>query len=129
MQIVIALVLMFAAVDTFADEYTDTIDTFQRAEASNLFDSAYGYAVFPTIGKGGVGIGGAYGKGRVYAQGKHVGDTRLFQATVGFQWGGQAYSQIIFFQDQRAFEEFTSGNFEFGASAGAVAVSVVPASL
>ena len=67
--------------------------------------------------------GGAYGKGRVYEQGKHVGNTSMTQVTVGFQLGGQAYSQIIFFEDKRAFDEFTSGNFEFGAQATAVAIT------
>jgi lipid-binding SYLF domain-containing protein len=79
--------------------------------------------VFPTIGKGGVGIGGAHGKGRVYRGGAYVGDTSMTQLTVGLQLGGQAYSQIIFFQDKRAFDEFTGGNFEFGAQATAVAIT------
>src|SRR4029453_14349797 len=77
-----------------------------------------GYALFPTIGKGGLGVGAAHGSGRVYAKGKHIGDTTMNQVSVGLQAGGQAFSQIIFFEDQRALEEFTSGNFEFGASAG-----------
>jgi lipid-binding SYLF domain-containing protein len=107
-----------------ADDYADTIEVFRKAgESAAFFDSSYGYAVFPTIGKGGVGIGGAYGKGRVYAQGNYVGDTSMAQVTVGFQLGGQAYSMIIFFEDQRAFREFTSGNFEFGAQASAVAIT------
>jgi lipid-binding SYLF domain-containing protein len=107
-----------------ADEYSDTISIFKNAgESGTFFGKSYGYAVFPTIGKGGIGIGGAYGKGRVYAKGNYVGDTSLTQVTVGFQLGGQAYSQIIFFEDQRAFNEFTSGNFEFGAQATAVAIT------
>jgi len=107
-----------------ADEYTDTIEVFRKAgESGQFFNKSYGYAVFPTIGKGGIGIGGAYGTGRVYANGKHVGDTSMTQVTIGFQLGGQAYSQIIFFQDQRSFKEFTSGNFEFGAQATAVAIT------
>ena len=69
------------------------------------------------------GVGGAFGKGRVYAKGKYVGDTSMSQVTVGFQLGGQAYSQIIFFENERAFEEFTSGHFEFGAQASAVAIT------
>ena len=60
--------------------------------------------MFPTIGKGGVGVGGAYGKGRVYEKGKYVGDTSMTQVTVGFQIGGQAYSQIVFFQDEHALD-------------------------
>ena len=107
-----------------ADEYTDTIKVFRDAgESGTFFGKSYGYAVFPTIGKGGIGIGGAYGKGRVYVNGTYVGNTSMTQLTVGFQLGGQAYSQIIFFEDHRAYREFTSGNFEFGAQASAVAIT------
>lgn len=107
-----------------ADEYSDTVKAFRNAgETAGFFQSAYGYAVFPTIGKGGIGIGGAHGKGRVYAQGNHVGNSSMTQLTVGFQLGGQAYSQMIFFEDERAFREFTTGNFEFSAQATAVALT------
>jgi lipid-binding SYLF domain-containing protein len=120
----LAPLLLLSTVPAFADKYTDTIDVFKAAgESSHFFKSAYGYAVFPTVGKGGIGVGGARGKGRVYANGAHVGDTTMTQLTVGFQLGGQAYSQIIFFQDKRAFDEFTGGNFEFGAQASAVAIT------
>ncbi len=107
-----------------ADEYSDAADLFRNAGASQVyFDHAYGYAIFPTIGKGAIGIGGAHGKGRVFVAGEAVASTSMSQITVGFQLGGQAYSQIIFFQDRRAFEEFSSGNFEFGATASAVAIT------
>ena len=88
-----------------------------------FFNNAYGYALFPTIGKGGVGIGGAHGNGRVYQGGKVTGKTSMTQLTIGFQLGGQAFSQIIFFQDKRAYDEFTRGDFEFGAQASAVAIT------
>jgi len=105
-------------------KYADTVKIFKEAgESGSFFGNSYGYAVFPTIGKGGIGIGGAYGTGRVYAQGKYVGDTSMTQVSIGLQLGGQAYSQIVFFEDQRAFNEFTSGNFEFGAGASAVAIT------
>ena len=108
----------------WADEYQDTINLFKKSgESAKFFNNAYGYAVFPTIGKGGVGIGGAYGKGRVYAKGKHVGDTSMTQVTVGLQLGGEAYSEIIFFQNEQAFKDFTNGNFEFGADAQAIALT------
>jgi lipid-binding SYLF domain-containing protein len=108
----------------WADEYAETIGVFKGAgESGKLFSKAYGYAVFPTIGKGGIGVGFAYGQGRVYVGGQQVGDTSMTQVTVGVQLGGQAYSQIIFFEDKRAFDEFTSGNFEFGAQATAVAIT------
>ena len=104
--------------------YSDARKVFQNAgESGSFFAKSYGYALFPTIGKGGLGIGGAHGKGRVYAGAKHTGNTSVTQLTVGFQAGAQAYSQIVFFQDRRAFEEFTSGNFEFGAQATAVAIT------
>jgi len=107
-----------------ADEYAETIKVFKEAgESKRFFNNAYGYAVFPTIGKGGIGVGGAYGKGRVYRKGKHVGDTSVTQVSIGLQLGGQAYSQIIFFEDERAFKEFTGGSFEFGADASAVAIT------
>jgi len=107
----------------WADNYSDTVDLFRNAVSSEFFDDSYGYAVFPTIGKGGIGVGGAHGEGRVYSKGAHVGDTKMTQLTIGFQLGGQAFSQIIFFEDERAFTEFTSGNFEFGAQATAVAIT------
>ena len=116
------LVLPFA--QAWADKYSDTIQIFRDAmESREFFDRAVGYAVFPTIGKGGIGVGGAYGEGRAYLHGKYVGDTTMTQLTIGFQLGGQAYSQIVFFQDERAFREFSSGNFEFGAQASAVAIT------
>ena len=109
---------------SWADQYQDTLKVFKQAgESGNLLAKSYAYALFPTVGKAGIGVGGAFGKGRVYVGGGYVGDTSVSQLSVGFQFGGQAYSQIILFQDQRAFEEFTSGNFEFGAQASAVAIT------
>jgi lipid-binding SYLF domain-containing protein len=107
-----------------ADEYSDAISVFQKAgESGAYFDSAYGYAIFPTIGKGGIGIGGAHGKGKVYSQGTAIGKTSMTQLTIGLQLGGQAYSQIIFFENAEALQQFTSGNFEFSAQATAVAIT------
>jgi hypothetical protein len=120
----VLLVLMAAWTPAWADDYADTIKIFKGAGASaGFFGNSYGYAVFPTIGKGALVIGGAYGKGRVYKQGVYVGDTTMTQLTVGWQLGGEGYSQIIFFEDRRAFAEFTTGKFEFGAQANAVAVT------
>jgi len=123
-KLLVLSLLLLPIGQALADEYSDTIKVFQSAgESGKFFDTSYGYAVFPTIGKGGIGIGGAYGTGRVYARGKYVGDTSMAQVTVGFQLGGQAFSQIIFFKDKRAFDEFTGGNFAFGAEASAVAIT------
>ncbi len=110
--------------DALADSDQSTIEVFRQAgQSGRFFDDAYGYAVFPTIGKGGLGIGAARGKGRVYVDGQPVGETTMTQLSIGFQAGGQAYSQIIFFEDERAFRDFTTGNFEFGANASAVAIT------
>jgi lipid-binding SYLF domain-containing protein len=107
-----------------ADSYADTIKLFQNAgESGSFFEKSYGYAVFPTVGKGGLGIGGARGQGRVYERGRYVGNIKLTQVSIGFQAGGQAFSQIIFLQDKRAFDELTSGEFAFGAGVGAVAIT------
>ena len=121
--LLILCLLAFPLAPALADDYSDTIKVFRGAgQSAKFFGNSYGYAVFPTIGKGGIGIGGAHGSGRVYAKGAYVGDTSMTQLTIGLQLGGQAYSQIIFFQDKRAFDSFTSGNFEFGAQATAVAI-------
>ena len=107
-----------------AGNYKDTVAIFKSAGASGtFFGKSYAYAVFPTVGSGALGVGGAYGKGRIFVHGSHVGDVTLGQVSVGFQAGGKAYSQIIFFADKRALDEFESGNFEFGADASVVAVT------
>ncbi|TWO83177.1 hypothetical protein AYI75_16860 [Shewanella algae] len=106
------------------DSYSSAIATFKQAsETHKFFDSAYGYAIFPTVGKGGLGIGAAYGKGRVYRDGVYTGESSMTQVSIGFQIGGQAYSEIIFFKDEQAYRDFTSGSFEFGAQASAVAIN------
>ena len=92
-------------------------------EVRPFFDDAYGYAVFPTVGKAGMIVGGSYGKGRVYRGGIPTGVVELVKLSVGFQAGGQAFSQIVFFQDERAYDEFTRGEFEFDAAMSAVAVT------
>ena len=123
----IALSSMFgAAAHAASDEgkCAETVKLFQGAGASaGYFKTSYGYAVFPTIGKAGLGIGGAHGTGCVVAQGKTVGKTKMNQLSFGWQAGAQGYSLIIFFENEKAFKDFTSGNFEFGAKASAVAVT------
>ncbi|MEJ2385100.1 MAG: lipid-binding SYLF domain-containing protein [Xanthomonadales bacterium] len=88
-----------------------------------FFENAAGYAVFPSIGKGGVIVGGAYGKGLVIVDDKVDGYTTMTQATIGLQLGAQKYAQFIFFRDRIALEHFKRGNFEFGAQASAVAIT------
>lgn len=123
--LLISLLTTFALIaqPAFADDVDTAIENFRGAGAGDFIDDAYGYAVFPSIGKGGIGIGGAHGKGEVFVGGKKVGKTKMSQITYGLQLGGQVYSQMIFFRDERAFDDFTSGNFEFGAQATAVALT------
>ena len=116
--------LLSTAVPASADSYSNTISVFKKSpQVQPFFKNAYGYAVFPTVGKGGFVIGGSYGKGKVYRKGKAAGIATMVKGTIGFQLGGQAFSQIIFFQDKRAYDEFTSGSFEFDGSASAVAIT------
>ena len=117
-------VFAFSSSSAWADDYDDTIAVFKKArESGSYFGKSYGYAVFPTIGKAGLGIGGAHGSGRVYEKGKVIGEAKMNQLSIGLQAGGQAYSEIVFFQDKRALSEFTSGNFEFGAGVNAIAIT------
>ena len=121
-----AAVLSFCALimqPAMADDIETTLDNFRIAGAGEFIDDAYGYAVFPSIGKGGIGIGGAHGKGSVYQGGERTGTVKMNQITYGLQLGGQVYSQMIFFRDERSYNDFTSGNFEFGAQATAVALT------
>jgi lipid-binding SYLF domain-containing protein len=104
--------------------YGETIDAFKKAGVSaGFFRHAYGYAVFPTVGEGGFIVGAAVGKGRVYVHRRLVGDTTMTQLSAGFQAGGKAYSQIIFFENKRALDQFESGSFEFAAGASATAIT------
>ena len=84
---------------------------------------AYGYAIFPKVTKAGLGVGGAVGKGLVYKGGGITGKSTLKQASVGFQAGGQQYSEIIFFENKKAYDKFLNGNLKFGAQASAIAIT------
>jgi len=120
------MLLFLAAIHpvAFADKFDGTLDVFESApELQPYFDTAYAWAVFPTVGKGGIGIGGAYGKGRVFQREKVAGSVSMTKLSIGLQMGGQAFSEIIFMQDKRAFDEFTSGRYEFDASASAIVIT------
>lgn len=123
MSLLAVLVSVGASVSARADVYTDAANVFRNAKASApYFSGSYGYAVFPTVGKGGFILAGGYGRGRVFVAEDPVGDTTLTQASVGFQIGGQAYTQIIFFEDERAFREFSEGGFEFSGQVNATVI-------
>jgi hypothetical protein len=130
MQKFIKVVLLFSFMfvggqAAWANTYSEAIKVFSNAgESGRYFKTAYGYALFPTIGKGGFFlVGGAYGEGKVFVGDKHVGNSTMTQVALGPQFGGQAFSQIIFFEHEQAFKDFTAGNFEFSAQASAVAIT------
>lgn len=106
------------------NEAKATINEFKETDSgiSKYFSSAYGYVVFPGIGKGGLGVGGAGGKGTVFKGGSAVADAKMSQITVGFQAGGQKYAEVIFFENEAAYERFVGNNFEFAAQVSAVAL-------
>ena len=106
------------------DEVQEAIAAFKATdpELNIFFDKAHGYAVFPSVGKAGMGIGGAYGKGVVYQQGEEIGSTTLKHISMGFEFGGESYREIIFFQDKKTLDDFKQGNYELGAQASAVAI-------
>jgi len=106
------------------EKCTKTLSKFkQLGNVPELLAESYGYAVLPTIGKGGIGIGGAGGTGCVFAGGRHSGNVSMGQVTIGWQLGGQAYSQIILFKNADVYNDFIKGRFEFGADATAVALT------
>lgn len=132
----VALATLLMSFNTIAFE-PDTNDKLQLSVAKAIldlknadpgmkkfFEGSAGYAVFPRVGKGGIGIGGAHGKGLVIVGDDAIANTSLTQVTVGFQLGGQVYSQFIFFQDETALGHFQRGNYELGAQASAVAVTL-----
>ena len=110
---------------TLRAEVDEAMDVFlaRDPDMQQLFDSAVGYALFPKIIKGGLGIGGARGKGLVFVDGEVIGEAVLTQGTIGFQAGGQVYAEVIFFESQRALDDFKGGNFELSAQASAVAAA------
>jgi hypothetical protein len=122
--LIVVMAALILSIPAYADKYTDTMDVFKKSEAVQpFFKDAYGYAVFPTVGKAGIGIGGSYGTGQVYKGGKVTGEVSVIKGSIGWQLGAQAFSQMIFFEDKRSYDEFTSGNFEFDATASAVAIT------
>jgi lipid-binding SYLF domain-containing protein len=133
---VLALVALFAAgchttpktdaeAETLHGKVLSTIDRFKFHDPGlkEYFDTAHGYAVFPSVGKGGFGVGGAFGRGELFEQGNLIGYCSLSQGSIGFQIGGQAYSEIIFFDRKSALDNFKSGTFAFAGQASGVAVT------
>ena len=121
----VALILAVSGIGFAEDDNTArTIEVFRQSDVVKpFFEDSYGYAVFPRVGQAGFVVGGAFGSGTVFVDGKVTGTARMVKASIGFQVGGQAFSQMIFFQDRRAYDEFTSGSFEFGAGVSVVAIT------
>lgn len=124
------LVLLSFTVASFSqkndvEEARKTVREFKEKDPgmNKFFSSSAGYAVFPGIGKGGLGVGGAAGKGTLFKGGVAVADTKMSQVTIGFQAGGQKYAEIIFFETEETYEDFTSGKYEFAAQVSAVALA------
>ena len=89
----------------------------------SFFENSYGYIILPNVGKGGFGVGGAAGNGVAFEQGTHIGFARMTQVTIGFQAGGQAYSEVVFFESEEAFDRFKEGKIEMAAQVSAVAAA------
>jgi len=108
------------------DRANDAVKEFKHADdgLAKWFEKAAGYAVFPNVGKGGIGIGGAHGAGVLFVKGQAVGKTDLKQITIGLQFGGQSFRELIFFEDDIALGNFQKGNFELSAQVSAVAVTL-----
>jgi lipid-binding SYLF domain-containing protein len=127
----VVMITGFTTTRTCAESLSSKVQK-EKAEFLNkdgslkaLFDKSSGYVIFPSVAKGALGIGAAKGKGELFEKGKDKasGEAKLTQVTIGFQAGGQAYSELIFFEDQTSLDNFKKGNFEFSAQASAVAVT------
>ena len=126
-----ALMLVFLSAPTFAGwdanaekKAAQTVALFKKGDPdmAAFFSKARGYVVYPTVGKVGFGLGGAHGTGVVYENGKAIGTSSITQVSIGFQFGGQAYSEIVFFENKAAMDKFKKGDLELSAQASAVAI-------
>ncbi|WP_075349858.1 lipid-binding SYLF domain-containing protein [Algoriphagus marinus] len=134
-KIIFSLLFLFSATFIFAqsDKKDDQIiEDSKDAKAAFLkddpdmqdfFDTSYGYIILPNVGKGGLGVGGASGNGVAFEGGKMIGFARMTQITIGFQAGGQAYSEVVFFEDKEAFDRFKENKIEMSAQVSAVAAA------
>lgn len=123
--LVLAVSPSFAGDEEFVKQVQDTIKLFKEKDPGlkKFFDTAQGYAIFPTVGKGGFGIGAARGKGLVYERGKRVGMVKLTQITIGAQLGGQTYSEVVFLENKETMESFKGDDFALSAQASATAAA------
>ncbi len=111
--------------EKLTEDVADTVAVFKKTDSSlqAFFEKSAGYAVFPRVAKGAIGVGAAHGEGQLFERGKLAGRTELSQVTIGFQLGGQVYSEVIFFEDEKTLKDFKEGNVEFSAQVSAVAAA------
>ncbi|HTE34097.1 MAG TPA: YSC84-related protein [Chryseolinea sp.] len=111
--------------ERIVDDSKDAKKEFIKTDAkmNDLFSKAYGYVIFPNVGKGGLGVGGAGGTGAVYEQGKLIGSANMSQVTIGLQAGGQAYREVVFFEDKEVMDRFKDSRIEMSAQISAVAAA------
>ncbi len=109
---------------TLDAESSAALTAFKNSDSSlqSLLDRSPGYAVFPEIGKAGLGIGGSYGRGEVFEGGKKIGYADVVKGTIGLQIGAQTFSELIIFLNQKTLDTFKKGEMEFGADVSAVAI-------
>jgi lipid-binding SYLF domain-containing protein len=122
--LLVLVLIPLSAGTALCEDDAGAIGVFKSSpEVQPFFKDCYAYAIFPTVGKAAVVVGGAYGEGKVYRQGKVTGTAKLAQASFGLQLGGKAFSEIVFLQDKRSYDTFTSGQFAFDAKMAATAVT------
>jgi lipid-binding SYLF domain-containing protein len=128
----IPLLLIWCSVQAQDAKQKQVIEDSKQAKATFLskdkdmgkfFSKSYGYVIFPNVGKGGIGVGGATGNGTVYEKGKIVGMAKLTQVSIGLQLGGQSYSEVVFFETAKELKRFKENNIEFSAQVSAVAAA------
>lgn len=133
----IALLLLFCSISVLTNAQSESKKDKVSADAKEakaefikadknmkgLFEKAYGYALFPNVGKGAVGVGGAGGTGAVYESGKQIGIAKMTQVSIGFQFGGQAYREVIFFENKETMDRFKDSKIEMSATVSAVAAA------
>jgi len=118
------LITFILLTSLYAEGYNESIKKFQSSKyLKRYFNTAYGYAIYPNIGKGGFIFGISIGKGMVYEKGLHVGNTTMTSLSLGAQIGGQAYSKVIFFKNKAALEHFKQGSMEYDAEVNAIAAT------
>ncbi|MBX3743974.1 MAG: hypothetical protein KF833_01565 [Verrucomicrobiae bacterium] len=110
---------------TLSEQVGTALASFQRADSTlaERLTGAVGYAVFPSVGKGGLVFGGARGTGQAFEQGRLIGEVVLTQVTFGLQVGGQAFAQLVLFEDSAALDRLKESKLEMSAQIGAVAAA------